>query len=158
MRKIPFWMLKSFLYIMGGVVMVLSLFWLPDIAKDSAVKFPEYSYLEKPVLFWTLATSIPYYFALFQAYFLLDLIFMGRAFSTASVSRLDKIGICGVIIALSYIGLGITLLLNGALHPGIMIAFLAISITSIAIAFFAKLLSTLLFEAIQYKAENDLTV
>lgn len=158
MNKMTFWLLKGFLYIIGGVVVLLSLFWLPSIAKSSALSFPEFDYLEKPVLIWTLATSVPYYFALFQSYFLLDIIYKGQAFSAASVARLGKIGWCGAIIAISYIILGIVLLINGALHPGILIALMAISLTATAIAFFAKLLSTLLYEAIQYKAENDLTV
>lgn len=158
MNKLTFWLLKGFLYIIGGVVVVLSFFWLPNIARNSALSFPEFGYLEKPVLIWTLATSVPYYYALLQSYFLLDIIYSGQAFSIASVSRLGKIGWCGAIIAISYIILGVVLLFNGALHPGILIALMAISLTATAIAFFAKLLSTLLHEAIQYKAENDLTV
>ncbi|GAB6106763.1 DUF2975 domain-containing protein [Fusibacter bizertensis] len=151
-------LLKSFIIFIVSIIAGLCIFWLPVQARISAETFPEFAYLRFPVLIWMLATTLPFYYALFQAFDLLKLIDHQSAFSDKAVHDLRRISYCGLIIAASYFVLGVLLTLVKANHPGIVLAFLALIFMSSTIAFFANLLKLLLQEALEYKAEVDLTV
>lgn len=158
MKHYEKWLLKSFVCMIGGIIALLSVFWLPKMAEITAVNNPEYAYLRYPVLAIMIVTTLPFYVALIKANGLLNLIQKKEAFTEASVKALKVISICGIAIAGSYGCLTAGLLLAGALHPGIFIAFAILVVTSMTISFFANLLKILLEEALSYKNEVDLTV
>jgi len=158
MQNYQKWILKTFIILMGGLIASLCIFWLPGLAKTSAINNPEFAYLRYPVLVVMIVTTIPFYFALFKANLLLNLIAVKSAFSVESVLSLKVIGYCGAAIAGSYTVLGVILFTLGALHPGIFIAFAILILTSTTISFFANLLKVLLEEALQYKNDVDLTI
>ena len=158
MRSYQNLILKSFIIIMGGLIAALSLFWLPNLAETTAVNNPEYAYLRYPVLIAMIVTTIPFFIALIKSNQLLNLIARKEAFSTTSVNALKVIALCGATIGGAYTLLGIVLFMLGALHPGILIAFSVLILTSITISFFANLLKVLLEEALQYKNDVDLTI
>lgn len=158
MRHYQNFILKGFIVFMGGLIAVLSVFFLPSLAKDTALNNPEYAYLRYPVLISMIVTTVPFYFALYKANQLLNLITLNSAFTDRSVRALKSISTCGTLIALAYLFLGAGLWFLNAMHPGIMIAFVILVLTSFTISFFANLLMILLKEALDYKNDVDLTI
>lgn len=152
------WLLKGFVLIIGSVVALLSIFWLPHMAEITAVANPEFAYLRYPVLIMMIMSTIPFFIALFKTNQLLNLIQNKEAFTEKSVKALKVISYCGAGIAVSYVCLATGLFLVKATHPGIFIAFIILIVTSTTISFFANLLKLLLEEALSYKYEVDLTV
>jgi len=143
---------------MGSLIAALCIFLLPNLAKDTAISNPDFAYLRFPVLTYVILSTVPFYFALFKANQLLNLINRKAAFTTESVQALKWISICGSAIALAYLVLSIILFLLNALHPGIMIAFAVLILTAFTISFFANLLKILLVEALDFKNDVDLTI
>jgi len=158
MRPYQNLILKSFIFLMGGLIGGLCLFWLPNLARDTALNNPDYAYLRFPVLIYMIASTAPFYYALYKAGQLLNLINHKEAFTIESVLALKGISICGAIIAFDYLVLSVILSVLGAMHPGILIAFAVLILTSITISFFANLLKILLEEALAYKNDVDLTI
>ena len=83
-----------------------------------------------------------------------------KTFSVLSVRALRLIKHCAIVISAFYVG-GVPLLLPIAEAddaPGLMLIGAAIACAPIAVAVFAAVLEKLLQNAIDIKAENDLTV
>jgi len=158
MRTYQMIVLKSFIFLIGGFIAAICLFWLPNLSRTTAINNPDYAYLRMPVLIYMIATTAPFYFALYKANQLLNLIRRRAAFTSDSVHALKAISICGAMIAFDYFALIIGLSLFKAIHPGILIAFTALILTAITISFFANLLKLLLDEALAYKNDVDLTI
>lgn len=158
MRPYQNLILKSFIVLMGGLIGGLCVFWLPNLASDTALNNPDYAYLRFPVLIYMIASTAPFYFALYKANQLLNLIDRKEAFTIESVHALKGISICGAIIAFDYLVLSVILSVLDAMHPGILIAFAVLILTSLTISFFANLLKILLEEALAYKNDVDLTI
>ncbi|WP_078552859.1 DUF2975 domain-containing protein [Bacillus alkalicellulosilyticus] len=150
--------LKIAVILIGLTILCLSIFYLPWLANETARMFPEYSYLQYPVLFGLYVTVIPFYFSLYQAFTLLLYIDENKAFSGEAVQRLISIKKSAVLITLIYMAGIFFLALQRAMHPGIGIIALVIMLTSVVIAVFASVLQQLLQQALQIKSENDLTV
>lgn len=113
---------------------------------------------------WILAglyvPAVPFFYAIFQTMKLLGYIDENTAFSDASVTALKVIRNCGVIIA-GLFGAGmpyIYYVANKDDAPGVVAIGLILIGASIAVAVFAAVLQRLLQNAIDIKAENDLTV
>lgn len=150
--------LKAAVIVIGLIILVLSVFMLPWLAREIALQNPEYAYLRYPILLGIYATEIPFYYALYQALKLLQVIELGEAFSVISVRALSLIKNCSLMISGSYIaGLFFTITQN-ANHPSIMLVALGIIFASFVIAVFAGLLQEILHNALVIKTENDLTV
>jgi len=158
MKKYQEWLLRSFIVCFGLTVALLCIFWLPSVASYSAKTFPNLAYLRYPVYIWMVITTVPFYIALHNANNLLTLIQTKAAFTESSTKHLGNISYCGLAVAVSYIVLGGVLFIAKACHPGIILAFSFLILTSMTISFFAKLLKTLLEEALRFKNENDLTI
>lgn len=144
--------------ILLGVIILVSCTLLPELAKYTAEMYPEYAYLQYPVLFGIYITVIPFYIALFQAYKLLNYIETKNAFSQLSVRSLHTIQRYAVTISILYVNGMVGLLIFNALHPGIFLVGMAIIFTSFVVAVFAMVLQALLKSALEMKEENELTV
>lgn len=150
--------LKLAVIIIGTVVLALCIFWVPMLANKAVDMYPEFLYLRIPVLVCIFVTAIPFYFALFQTMNLLGYIESKNAFSDMAVAALKQIKHCAMIVVILYV-LGLALLwLQKALHPGIAIMGGVIAFAALTISLFAALLQELLRNALEIKAENDLTV
>ncbi|MDR4346565.1 DUF2975 domain-containing protein, partial [Bacillus anthracis] len=106
------------------------------------------------------ATAIPYYFALYQTFKLLNYIDKNNAFSELSVKALKNIKYSALAISVLYV-LGMPLFYLVAERddaPGIIVIGMIIIFASMVIAVFAAVLQRLLKDAIDIKSENDLTV
>ncbi|BAC13208.1 hypothetical conserved protein [Oceanobacillus iheyensis HTE831] len=155
-RTTPF--LKSAVFILGITVLILCMFWLPWLANVTTEMYPEFSYLQYPVLIGLYVTAIPFFVALYQILKLLKYIHNRNAFSVLCVGTLKNIKKCAVTISILYVIGSFFLMSQDALHPGIAIISSIIIFTSIVIAVFTSLLQKLLINALNIKIENDLTV
>ena len=125
--------LKIAVFLIGITVLALCIFWLPWLANDTAEMFPEFAFLQYPVLIGLYVTVIPFFLALYQALKLLNYIENNNAFSELSVKVLKYIKYCAII--------------------GLTIIF-----TSVVIAVFTAVLQKLLKNVLDIKSENDFTV
>lgn len=150
--------LKIAVFLIGVIVLSLCIFFLPWLANDTAEMFPEFAFLQYPVLLGLYVTTIPFFVALYQAIRLLKLIDNEDAFSESSVNSLNLIKYCAITISILYVIGFILLMSQSALHPGIAIIGFIIIFASVVIAVFAGVLQKLLRNALDIKSENDLTV
>lgn len=152
--------LKIAVILMGIPVLALCIFLVPKIANFAAELYPDISYIKYLVLLDLYASAIPFYFALYQAFNLLNYIDQNKAFSELSVRALKKIKFCAITISSLYV-LGLPLFYLVAERddaPGIILIGMVVIFASMVIAVFAAVLQRLLQEAIDIKSENDLTV
>ncbi len=150
--------LKIAVLLVGTIVFFLCVFFLPWLANDTANMYPEFAFLQYPVLLGLYVTTIPFFIALYQALKILKLIDHEAAFSESSVNILNFIKYCAITISILYVIGSILLMLQNALHPGIAIVGFIIIFASVVIAVFVGVLQKLLRNALDIKSENDLTV
>ncbi|MGG1514455.1 DUF2975 domain-containing protein [Paenibacillus oryzisoli] len=152
--------LKAALFLIGLPVLALCIFVLPEIGNYAAELYPDYAYLEYLVDLDLLATAIPFYMALYQAFKLLNYIDKNQAFSELSVRALQKIKYCAIAFSGLYVvGMPLFYLLGEKDDaPGVIVIGMVMIVASLVIAVFAAVLQMLLQEAIDIKSENDLTV
>lgn len=150
--------LKIAVFLIGTPVFILSIIGLVSLVKNPAT--PEYAYILYPIVTGMFLTTIPFYFALYQALKLLGYIDKNEAFSQFSVEALKKIKFCAITISGVYIVIMpfIFLLADKDDAPGAIIMGAVPIFSSIVIAVFAAVLQRLLQVAIDIKSENDLTV
>ncbi|USK42253.1 DUF2975 domain-containing protein [Cytobacillus oceanisediminis] len=158
MQLRTFTFLKSAVSIIGIVTLSLCIFVLPSLAGYTASMYPEFAFLKYPVLIGLYFSVVPFFFALYQSYNLLNVIKNKKAFSELAVMPLRNIMICAITITALYtIGIIILAFLN-ALHPGIAIIGIAIIFASLIIAIFSAVLQQLLRSVIILISENELTI
>lgn len=155
--------LKIAVFVIGIPVLALCIFLLPQIAMEAmeqAKHGAELAYVVFGILFIMYVSTIPFYFALYQALKLLSYIDMNDAFSDLSVRALKKIKKCAITISGMYvIGLPLVYIIaEWDDAPGLILIGMVIAGASLVIAVFAAVLQRLLQEAINIKSENDLTV
>lgn len=155
------WMVKalkfSILFI-GFIILLLCVFWLPNVARYFAEYAPEYAYLRYPALIGLYITGIPFYLGIFHTFKLLNLIEKDGAFTEEACKSLGSISIYALVeIALYIMGI-VFLMYNDASQPGIILLGITIIFTAFIIYIFASILKGLLMKVVEIKNENDLTV
>jgi hypothetical protein len=150
MKKYSTIFLRIAVILIGFPVLALCIFWLPGFV----------GYLHFLILIAVYASSITYFFALYQALKLLSYIDKNKAFSQISVKALKYIKYCANTISIIYAVLTPFLypIADADDAPGLVGFPLIIIFASVAIAVFAAVLQRLLQDAIDIKSENDLTV
>jgi hypothetical protein len=144
--------------VIGLAVLLLCVFWVPALAERAANVYLEFQSLKYPVVLAVFLTTIPFYLAVYQTMKLLHLIEHKNAFSEMAVAALKNIKQLAMAEVVLYV-LGLAALaLRKALHPGIALMVGAIVFAALTISLFAALLQELLSNALEIKAENDLTV
>ncbi|MEK3807528.1 DUF2975 domain-containing protein [Bacillus sp. FSL H8-0547] len=152
--------LKAAIILIGLPVIALCIFLVPEIGNFAAELYPEQTYLKYLVLIVLYATAVPFYFALYQSFHLLNLIDRNHAFSDFAVEALKKIKYSAFSFSALYV-LGMPLFYLMAERddaPGIILIGMVMVFASFVVAVFAAVLQKLLKEAIDIKSENDLTV
>ncbi|CAJ1003082.1 MULTISPECIES: DUF2975 domain-containing protein [Bacillales] len=160
MRRGTTLFLKGAVILIGMPVLAMCLFLVPEIANYAAELYPNIAMMKYLVFILLYATAIPFYVALYQAFKLLSYIDQNKAFSELSVVALQKIKYCAITISILYMaGMPLLYLMAEADDaPGIIVIGLVLIFASMVIGVFAAVLQKLLQEAIEIKAENDLTV
>lgn len=152
--------LKAAVIVIGIPVLALCVFLVPEIANFAAELYPDFSILKYLVFIDLYASAIPFYIALYQAFKLLGYIDKNQAFSESSVQVLKNIKYCAFTISGIFV-MGMPLFYLMAERddaPGIIVIGMVLIFAAMVIAVFAAVLQKLLKEAIDIKAENDLTV
>jgi len=160
MKRVSTLFLKIAVILIGIPILALCIFLVPGIGKYAAELFPTIDYIKHFVVLYFYITAIPFYFALYQAFKLLNYIDRNTAFSELAVGALKKIKYCAIAISVLYV-VGMPLFYFAAEAddaPGIILIGLVIIFASMVIAVFAAVLERLLKNAIDIKSENDLTV
>lgn len=150
--------LKFAVIVIGVVILLLCLFWVPTLADRAVAMYPEFRFLRTPVILSIFVTGVPFYLALYQTFILLNHIENKNAFSDMSVSALKQIKHYAMAEVILYLLGLVALALEKALHPGIAIMGGAIVFAALTVSLFAALLQELLRNALEIKTENDLTV
>ncbi|WP_434121747.1 DUF2975 domain-containing protein [Salinicoccus roseus] len=121
---------------------------------------PEYAVILYPIVIGILLTFIPYLFALYQSYRLLNYIDGKKAFSNLSVTALKKIKSSAFSISAIYAAtlpfVYVVAEIDDA--PGLILVAMIPIFAFLVVAVFTAVLQKLLNEAINIKSENDLTV
>ncbi|OZU87517.1 hypothetical protein CIL03_15595 [Virgibacillus indicus] len=155
--------LKIAVILIGIPILALCIFLLPQIANEAIEQVgrgSELAYVVIGILIVMYVSTIPFYYALYQALRLLSYIDKNQAFSLISVSALRTIRNCAItisglyVIALPFV----YLVAEWDDAPGLILIGMVIAGASVVIAVFAAVLQKLLQEAIDIKSENDLTV
>lgn len=152
--------LKAAVIVIGIPVLALCVFLVPEIANFAVELYPDFSILKYLVFIDLYASAIPFYIALYQAFKLLGYIDKNQAFSESSVQVLKNIKYCAFTISGIFV-MGMPLFYLMAERddaPGIIVIGMVLIFAAMVITVFAAVLQKLLKEAIDIKAENDLTV
>ncbi|MCM2982950.1 MULTISPECIES: DUF2975 domain-containing protein [Niallia] len=160
MKQVSTLFLKIAVILIGVPILALCIFLVPEIGNFAAELYPNDAYLKYLIMLDFYAAAFPFYFALYQAFKLLNYIDKNEAFSELSVNALKKIKNCAISIsAIFVVGLPLFYLLAERDDaPGIILIGLVLIFASMVIAVFAAVLQKLLKEAIDIKSENDLIV
>lgn len=160
MKQVSTLFLRAAVIFIGLPVLVMCVFLVPEIGDAAAELLPNFTIVKYLVFLIYYGSTIPFYFALFQAIKLLSYIDKNNAFSQLSVEALKKVKYCAIIISsLHVLALPLFYLfaeMDDA--PGVIFVGLIVPFASMVIAVFAAVLQRLLQEAILMKSENDLTV
>ncbi len=160
MKKVSTNFLRCAIAVIGAGVLALCIFALPSMWKGASAEFPMASYSIFLIMIGLYITAVPFFIALWQTLKLLRLIDQNKAFSDLSVAVLKNIKYCAIAISVLYVG-GVPLLFpiaDADDAPGLLIIGAAIACAPIVVAVFSAVLQKLLQNAIDIKAENDLTV
>ncbi|QAS54369.1 DUF2975 domain-containing protein [Halobacillus litoralis] len=152
--------LKLAVILIGTPVLALCIFFVPGIADYAGEVFPDIAFMKYLVFVYLYVTAIPFYFALYQAFKLLNYIDNNKAFSDLSVKALKVIKHCAITISVLYVIFMPLLYIIAEADdaPGLIVIGMVIIFASTVISVFAAVLQRLLQDAIHIKSENDLTV
>ena len=153
MKKYSDLFLRAALVAMGGFILFLCVIMFSAFTDPRNAEF-------KGLVSGLYLAALPFFYALYQAWKLLDLIKVNKAFSDESVKALGTVSYCGAIIA------GVLLLVSPFFYniaqredaPGVFAICLMIVFMSMVISVFTGLLRMLFQNAVDIKNENDLTV
>ncbi|MBP2242049.1 hypothetical protein J2Z40_002622 [Cytobacillus eiseniae] len=160
MKQVSTLFLKIAVILIGIPILVMCIFLVPEIGNVAAEMLPSFSYVKYFVFFVFYVSTIPFYFALYQAFNLLRYIDRNHAFSQISVNALKKIKYCAITISSLHVLILPLFYVFAEIDdaPGLIFVGLVVPFASLVIAVFAAVLQKLLQEAIDIKSENDLTV
>jgi hypothetical protein len=165
LKSIP--MKKSFTIFLQVVIMLIGigalalLLWEPHIEGRNASATLFEIYFKDPFLAYVYIASIPFFVALYQAFRLLGYIGRNEVFSQRSVKALRTIKYCAMTLVAFILGAEAYLFIavggRDDIAGGVMIGLLMI-FASVVIATAAAVFERILQNAVDIKAENDLTV
>ena len=144
--------LRGTIILLGIGVLALCIFVLPVGMRDGI----DY----RPVIIGMYIAAIPFFVALYQGLKLLGFIDKNNVFSVLAIKALKYIKYCAVTISILYV-LEMPFIYIAAEKddaPGAIVIGLVIMFASFVIATFAAVLQKLIQNAVDIKAENDLTV
>lgn len=159
MKLVTTLFLKISVILIGIPILALCIFLVPELT-DAVSNFLGFHYIKYIMFILLYGGTIPFYFALYQAFKLLSYIDQNVAFSELSVRTLMRIKYCAIsICSLHVLGLPIYYLVADKDDaPGLIFVGMLIPFASLVIAVFTAVLQKVLQEAIKIKSENDLTV
>lgn len=158
MRQNTFVKLLRVLILLLGTGILVFCILLPNVAERTAEKFPEFAYLQYPVLFYVYLTAVPFYIALFQGVRICGFILNDEPFSHSTVSALQIASVCSVTEIFIYTLGAVLLFCCNALHPSIFLLILVILLAASMFALLCSILKHLVQKAIRLREESELTI
>lgn len=146
--------LRGAVILIGLFVLGVCLFLLPMAFMDDKTEF------YKPIIAGLYIPAVPFFWALYQALKLLQLIDKNEPFSIASVDAFRQIKYCAFLISGIFLA-GSPYVYYAAQRddaPGVLLMAFIIAFASFVIATFSGLMQKLVQNAVDIKTENDLTV
>ncbi len=159
MKKTSTLFLKSVLVFIAAIVLTF-LLWFPQVEGRNANSDPISLYFNDPFLAYVYLTSVPFFFAIFQAIKFLGYIDKNIAFTKKGVLVFRNIKRCAVLFSI-FIALALPYVFMFAQDddsPGVVLIAGVIAFASFVIATTASIFQKLLQNAVDLKSENDLTV
>lgn len=137
---------------------LLSVLVMPKLAADTVLMYPEFKHLARPcmVLFWI--GMLPVILALWHAWMIFGAIGRDNSFCRDNARRLRIISVLAMTDTILCVAAILALLALGALHPGVFLLLLLITVIGAGIAVAAAALSHLTLKAAVLQDENDLTI
>ena len=138
--------------------LLLSVWIMPALARESAEGIPELAYLEWPCLavFWL--GMVPVILALWFGWKIFVEIGRDNSFCRDNARRLHIISALALADTLLCLLSMIILILLNALHPGIFLLMLFIAVAGAGVTAAAAVLSHLTLKAVNLQDENELTI
>lgn len=160
MKKGSTLFLKLAVIMIAIPILALCVYGLPTIVKNSMLHPWELNRYLYGIIGGMYVSALPFFYALFQAMKLLGYIDKNNAFSFDSVLALNRIKWSGLSISAIYIVLMPLFYIIGELDdaPGVIVVGMVFTFAPAVVAVFAAVLQRLLKEAVEIKAENELTV
>lgn len=152
--------LRLVVFGMGAVALLLCYLLLPEIHAHWADAYPDVASWKYPFVVLLVATTVPFFIALYQTLRLLHLIDTNKAFSELSVDALKYIKYCAILFGSLYAACLPVFYYVGDRQdaPGLIVIGMVMTFAPMVIGVFAAVLQRLLQSAIDIKSENDLTV
>lgn len=162
LKRVSTLFLKAVLIVIAIGMLVFAAFAFPSIWKGLPAEWPALiatNFLSIGLI-GIFATAMPFLFALFQAFKLLQYIDRNDAFSTLSVRALRNIAYSAISMTVLYATALPLIFLIAELDdaPGLILIYSAFAGAPLVVATFAAVLQKLVQNAIDIKSENDLTV
>ena len=145
--------------VLVGIGAIALLLWEPHLEGRNKHSTLFEIYFQDPFLAYAYVASIPFFVAVVQAYRVLGFAGRNQIFSQAAVRSLRTIKLCAIAIIGFVAGAEVIILSHanedrpGGVFMGIVVAF-----ASVVIATAAAVFERILQNAVDIKAENDLTV
>ena len=160
MEKVSTLFLKIVLLVLAFPIIVICIFVVPILGSIAAELVPDFTAIQPIVMATYYLSAFIYFFALWKAFQLLQLIDRKEAFSIASVQALQAIKFCAYGIAISHLLVLPLFYVFAEIDdaPGVIVVGLVVPFASMVIAIFAAVLQKLLYEAVEMKFENDLMI
>ncbi|NOS66802.1 MAG: DUF2975 domain-containing protein [Candidatus Peribacteraceae bacterium] len=160
MKRASTLFLKAVILLLGIGVLTMCVFLFPELLSAGIRDVPEFRHVYYPAIIGVFLTTIPFFFALYQAFKLLHYIDKNNAFSELSIQALRYIKYCGIAMSVFYaVGMPFVVVLAELDDaPGAIVIGMAIVVAPLIVATFAAVLQKLVQNAVDMKLENDLTV
>ena len=121
MKLVTTLFLKLAIVFIGIVVLALCIFLVPKIGNFAGELYPDIAFMKSLVLIDMYVATIPFYFALYQAFKLLSYIDKNKAFSELSVKALKNIKYCALTIGTLYLlGMPLYYLMAKKIDPQVL--------------------------------------
>lgn len=152
--------LKVALVTIAAAVLVLCVFAFPFVYMELRQGLPTFAFAIYLALIGLILSPFPFFFALYQAFMLLQYIDTNNAFSEASIRSLGYIKYCAIAMSVLYamcIPLAVVIAeLDDA--PGAVVIGCVIACAPLVVATFAAVLQKLVHSAVTIKTENEFTI
>lgn len=144
-----------------GIVMLVLMFLAPHFEGRNVNATLFQIYFQDPFLAYAYIASIFFFVGLYQVFKLLGYIGQNKIFSLSSVRAVRTIKYCAIILSISIVGAGFYIRIFHAENDdpaGFLAMCIVTTFISIVIASAAAVFEKTLQNAVDIKAENDLTV
>lgn len=160
MRKGFTMFLRLAVLVLGLLILLVSIFYIPKIGGLAYSLYPDKIWMPYAVLGTIYLTAFPFYLVLFRTLQLIEYIEGMNAFSARSVQALRSIKRAAASISLIYAAGSPLFFMIADKYDGqgIVLSLAVVIFACLAVSVFASVLELLLVEAIRIKTENDLTV